>query len=319
MKIVRILLGVIASFALVNNVYAANKTHVTDTLGAGNSRVNVSYDFGGANLPGTVTLADGTSISVDGKISASRLAADFYLGVTDRLDVGIFLPFIENTKITQTLTDFGVTETLTYKNEGQGDIVISARYLILNKNQDKVSWNVIGTISPSTAPDNDAIPEDVFNGTVIDPGKTGDSGNGYMTTGVASTLSIPTGSGDVFLAANFYNYGDRTKAGVTYKKGSSTSFTVGIESMPGETITFRPYARLNFKAASTDSDGTNITASDGYDFGLIVTNDVSNNVSVQVGAEYNVINDVVLTSPTGDKFRLSGNGYNFNLSAMFFF
>lgn len=317
MKIVRILLGVIASFALVNNVYAANKTHVTDTFGAGNSRVDISYDFGSGSLPGTFTFAGGSSSSADSKISASSLATAFHFGVTDRLDVGILLPFIENTKTTATLTNFGTTAT--DKNEGQGDVVIRARYLILDKNQDEVSWNVQGTISPSTAPDDDAISEVVVNGAVIDPGKTGDSGNGYMTTGIASTLSIPTGTGDVFLAANFYNYGDRTKAGVTQKRGNSTSFTVGIESMAGETITFRPYARLNFDAASTDSDGTHIAASDGYDFGLIVTNDVSNNVSVQVGAEYNVINDVVLTFPTGDKLSASGNGYNFNLSAMFFF
>ena len=191
--------------------------------------------------------------------------------------------------------------------------------LILDKNQDQVSWNVTGTISPSTAPDNDAIPKDVLNGTVIDPGKTGDSGNGYITTGIASILSIPTDTGDVFLAANFYKYGDRTKAGVTEKRGRSTSLAVGIESMAGETITLRPYARLNFDAASTHSDGTHIAASDGYDFGIIVTNDISNSVSVQLGAEYNAQNEFAITFPTGDKLSASGNGYTFSLAAMFFF
>ena len=134
MKTYRILLGAIASFALVNNVYAANNTHVTDTLGAGNSRMDISYGIASGNLPGTYVFAGGPSISDDLKVSTSRFAAAFYLGVTDRLDVGIFLPLIENTKITETLTGFGMTETLTYKNEGQGDMVIGARYLILDKN-----------------------------------------------------------------------------------------------------------------------------------------------------------------------------------------
>ena len=151
MKIVRILLGAIASFALANNIYAANKTHVTDTFGAGNGRVDISYDFGSGSLPGTLAFAGGPSIPADSKVSGSSLAAAFYYGVTDRLDVGISLqvqqyylplngvtdrldvgislPFIDNTKVTFTLTDFVDTETLTTKNEGRGDIVIRARYL----------------------------------------------------------------------------------------------------------------------------------------------------------------------------------------------
>ena len=319
MKIDSILLGAIASFVLANNVYAANKTHVTDTLGAGNSRMDISYEFANGNLPGTYVFSGGPSISDDIKISTSRLAVAYYLGVTNRLDMGIFLPFMENTKVTETLAGSGSTVTLTYKNEGQGDIVIGAQYLILDKTQDRISWNVGGAISPSTAPDDAAIPEDVFNGTVISPGKTGDSGNGYMTTGIASAISLPTGAGDVFLAAKFYNYGERSRTGVTFNRGNSTSFTIGIESMTGETITFTPYAALNFDAASTYSDGTNIAASDGYDLGLRITNDISKSVSVEVEAAYNVINDQSVIYSNGDKLNFSGNGFTFNLSAMLFF
>lgn len=319
MKIVRILLGVIAGFALANNVNAANKTHVTDTLGAGNSRVDISYDFGSGSLPGTYVFAGGPSFSIDYKVSTTRLSAAYYLGVTDRLDVGIFLPLSENSKYTQNYTIGANIYSKTSKDEGQGDVAFGAQYLVLDKQQDKVSWNLLGAISPSTAPSDPSTSEVVTNGTVTQAGKTGQSGNGYMTTTIASTISLPIGAVDVFLNAHFDNYGERTRAGVTYKRGSSTSFTVGLENMVGEKITLTPYARLNFDAASSYSSGTNIAANSGYDFGFKVTNDVSKNVSVQAGAEYTVMNDVAVTYVNGDKNNFSGKGYTFNLSAMFFF
>lgn len=319
MRITRTLLGVIAGFALANNVNAANKTHVTDTLGAGNSRVDISYDFGSGSFPGTYVFAGGSSFPIDYKGTSTRLSAAYYLGVTDRLDIGIFLPFSDNTKQTQDYTIGANKYSETSKDEGQGDVIFGAQYLIFDKNQDKISWNVRGTISPSTAPSDSGTSEIVTNGTVTQAGKTGDSGNDYMTTGLASTISLPTGAGDIFLAADFQNYGERTRAGVTYKRGSSSSFTVGLENMVGESITLTPYANLNFDAASTYSTGTNIAANSGYDFGFKVTNDLSKNVSVQAEAAYTVMNDVAVTYANGDKWSYSGKGYTFSLSAMFFF
>ncbi len=172
MKFIRILLGAIVGFALANNVYAANKTHVTDTLGSGNSRVDISYAFVSASLPGTYVFAGGSSFSMDSKISTSRLTAAYYLGVTERLDVGIFLPFSENSKYTQDYTIGANKYNETSKEEGQGDVVFGARYLLLDKQQDKISWNVLGSISPSTAPSDPSSSEVVTNGTVTQAGKT---------------------------------------------------------------------------------------------------------------------------------------------------
>lgn len=319
MRMVRVLLGVIAGFTLASNVYAANKTHVTDTLGAGNSMVAIVYGFGAASLPGTVVFASGSSFSVDGRSSVSHFAVAYHLGVTDRLDVGVFLPFSESSKYTQNYTIGANRYNGTSKAEGQGDVVLAVQYLVLDKQQDKVSWSLLGAISPSTASSDEGTSEVVVNGTVVQTGTSGQSGRGSRSAIIDSTISIPTGIGDAFLSADFRNYGESTSTGVTYKRGSHTSFTVGLEKMLGETITLTPYANLNFDAASTYSDGTNFAANSGHDLGLKVTNDLSKNVSVQAGAEYTVMNDVAVTSSNGDKWNFSGKGYTFDFSAMFFF
>lgn len=321
MKLNRFLLGALASYAMVNNVYAANKTHITDTLGAGNSRMDISYEVVSLNLPGTVVYAGGTSptLPVDFKASGSRLSAAYLLGVTDRLDVGIFIPFSESLKYTQDYTIGANKYNETSKYEGQGDVIFAAQYQVLDKQQDRASLNLLGAISPSTAPSDQGTTEVVTNGTVTTTGKTGESGNGYKTITVAATLSVPTGAADVFVRAQFDNYGERTKAGVTYKRGSRTSFLVGIENMVNEKITITPYANLDLNSASSYSSGTNIASNNSYDLGIKVTNDLSKNVSVRVGAEYNVVDGQAITYSNGSKFYFSGKGYTFGLTTMFFF
>lgn len=319
MKINQSLLGLIVCFALANNAFAANKTHVTDTLGAGNSRVDISYGISSVNMPGTYAVNGGSSFSIDSKGFTNRLSAAYLFGITDRLDMGIFLPLSENMTTTMEYTVGTNQYTGTSIYEGQGDVVIGAQYLILDKQQDRVSWNMFASFSPSSAPSDDGTTEVKINGVVTTAGKAGKSGNGYTTTTIGSTLSIPAGDMDVYLSGEFKNYGDKTDAGVTYKKGGSSSLSVGVESMVGEKVTLTPYARLNMDAASSYSDGTDVAASNGYDLGILVTSDISKSVSVQVGAEYQVVNDSTVTYSSGDKFSISGNGYGLSLAAMFFF
>ncbi|MBI3480860.1 MAG: hypothetical protein HY016_10990 [Nitrosomonadales bacterium] len=319
MKVIRIFLGTIAGVALASNVYAANKTHVTDTLGAGNSEIDISYCVSSDSLQGTVVLAGGSSYSDDYKIVSSGLCTAYYLGVTDRLDIAIGLPLSKSKKYTDEYT-IGVNRyNVTSKVEGLGDVIIGATYLILDKQQNNLGWDLFGAISPSTAPSDPATSEIVTNGTITQAGKDGQSGNGYMTTTIASAISIPIGIGDFFLAAHLNNYGERTRTGVIYKRGSHTSFSAGLENMVSEKITLTPYAKFNFNAASTYSNGTNIAANSGYDLGFKVTNDLSKNVSLQARLEYTVTNDIAVTYANGDKWNYSGKGYIFDLSAMFFF
>ena len=185
--------------------------------------------------------------------------------------------------------------------------------------QDKLSWNLSGTISPSTAPPDKGAAEIMTNGVVTTAGKTGQSGNGYMAATIASTLSIPIGAADIFLSGQFDKYGSVTTGSVTYQKGSSTSLSAGAESLLSEKITLTPYARLRINAASSYSIGTNIAANNDFDLGMSITNDISNSTSVRIGAEYNVVNDYAVTYANGNKLSFSGKGYTFTLSSMFFF
>lgn len=313
----KILLGIAACFVFANQASAANKTHVTDTLGAGNSSMEISYAVQTLNLPGTYVFANGASINMDIKATQNQLAVAYYLGVTEQLDMGIFLPLSASSNVTSDYTN-GARYNEVSRTEGQGDVSFGARLLLLDKHKDRMSWNIVGVISPATAPSDDPTTQVTTNGVVTTAGKNGQSGAGYMTTSLASTVSIPTGAGDVYLAFRYDNNGEKTSAGVVSKTGSFTTFTAGIENMVGDRITITPYAQYLTQAAGYH--GTTVYAANSrYNFGLNVTNDISKNVSVTVGAAYNVRGDLPVTYAGGDKLNFSGNGYTFTASTMLFF
>lgn len=312
-----VLLGVAACFALANNSYAANKTHMTDALGAGNSRMDISFSTGNLKTTGKF-LSAGTTVSMDGKITGYGIDALYAFGITDRLDIGIIFPLSQNTSVVLDYVIGANSYSATDKYEGQSDPSIGAQYLVLDKQQDRVSWNVYSKFSPAAAASDQGITEIKTNGSVTTAGTTSKSGNGYTTVSAGSTLSIPTGAGDIFLGAMYSDFGEKSTSGVKSKNGSRTDIEFGIESMLGDRTTLTPYVRYTMR--SSGYNGTNNSpASSAFDIGLGLTNDVSKNLSVGILAEYNVLNERVVNYANGDKFSYTANGYTLNLTTMFFF
>ena len=62
-KIIKTLAAVITSMVLTNSVYAANKTWVTDSLNAGDSRADLSYATANLSPSGPFNIA-GTSVQM---------------------------------------------------------------------------------------------------------------------------------------------------------------------------------------------------------------------------------------------------------------
>ncbi|HUX92027.1 MAG TPA: hypothetical protein VMV48_15170 [Gallionellaceae bacterium] len=318
MKISHVIFTTLAILTLTNNANAANKTHVTDSLGAGNSSMEIGYAAAGRTLTGPYVYAAGSSFTYSSKTTANQLTAAYYLGVTDNLDMGIFLPVSGRSNVTADYTIGANKYNSVAKYEGQGDVSIGARYLFLDKQKDSVSWNAVLLITPSTASSDAAVAEVTTNGTVTTAGKTGGYGNGYLTTAIASTVSVPTSVGDIYLSGRYTTYGEKTTAGVALKSGAKMAITFGIEKMIGDKTTVSPYVRLISQAAGY-SGTTTFATNTAYDLGLNLTNDISKNVSVNVGAEYNSIGDNLTNYANGDKLTLSGSGYALSLSTQIFF
>jgi hypothetical protein len=312
-----LLIGVVTSFVLVSNVYAANKTHITDSIGEGNSQASISISTGNLKATGNLVLG-GSTIPVDIKNVGFSVGAAYTFGITDRLDFGISFP-LSNTKTIVADYAFGTNSyTNTNRYEGQGDPSVGANYLILDKKQDRVSWNIKGKFSPSVAASDAGVTEVKTNGSVTTSGTATKSGKGYTTTSISSALSIPTGAGDLFLAVTYSEFGEKIKSGVKSKNGSDTSIMLGIESLVSDRTTLTPYGRYILTASGYDGT-SNSSASSSFDVGLALTNDISKNLSIGILAEYNVINEVAVNYANGDKFSFKGNGYTLNLTTMFFF
>ena len=314
----KILLTLLASLTLTDNAHASNKTHVTDTPGAGNGNIEISYETRSLNLPATYVAANGATLASETKTSLNQLNLVFSRGFTERFDMGVLLPVsISKNESTDSTAGTNITNA-TLKYAGEGDVSFILRYLILDKAYDQISWNVSGIYSSASAPSDDPVAQSSTNGTVTTAGKDGQSGRGYASTSFASTLSIPTGAGDVYLKAQYDKYRDKITAGVLSNVGSLTSITLGMENIVGADITLTPYAKYMMQADGYN--GTTILAANTkYDLGVNVTGDLSNSVSVAFGAAYNVWGDQSRIYANGDKYNFFGHGYTFTLSTLFFF
>jgi hypothetical protein len=197
-------------------------------------------------------------------------------------------------------------------------LALRAQYLLLDKQQDKVSWIVLGHYSPSTASSEDGTSEVSINGSVVTPGKTGKPGRGYAETGLATALAIPTGVGDVVLTASFTSGGEKTSAGVKDKYGDTKAFGLYLESMIGERTTLTPF--VGYSMAGADTFGTQTTTSTNYyTLGVGLTHDVSKAFSIKVDTSYLILNDTSYTDNSGMKITYSSKSYGLRLSTLFFF
>ena len=176
------LLASVLFFALANNASAANKTHVTDVLGTGNSRVDISYGIGNFTGTSNTVYANGaTPTHYDANGTGSAISTAYLLGITDRLDMGITFPVSSSSS-----SSYTGSSSHTFKYEGQGDMTISASYLIKDKKENEVGWNLYGAISPPTAPSENSSYSST-NGTT-----TGKPGKGYSSNRIGTTISIPS-------------------------------------------------------------------------------------------------------------------------------
>lgn len=299
------------------NSYAANKTHVNDMQGAGNSQVEVTLSSGATNTPGKYTFASGSAISMDRRTSGSTVSAGYIFGITDRIDIGLLIPVSQSLTVNRDYVN-GNRYNETTKYEGQGNMAIGLKYLILDKQKDQMSWTVQGIIQPSYASSEAATTEVQTNGVVTTAGKTGTSGNSYTTTALKTTLSVPVTSGDLFVGVGYTSYGEGNLSGTVFKNGTNTSVTLGIETMANDRVTVTPYVKYSMTASGYGGT-TTISNYTEYLFGVSVTNDVNKSLSLKIGAEYTALNDLTYTYSNSDKVTYSGNGANLNLSALIFF
>lgn len=318
MRTNKIVLVAFAVFALASNASAANKTHVTDMLGAGNGSIEISYETLDLNLPVTYVSAKGATVVYENKTIQSQLNVAFHRGFTDRFDMSILFPVLVSKSQAIDSASGANKYNSASKYEGEGDVYFRAKYLLFDKLYERISWNVAGIYSPANAPSDSPVAQITTNGVVTTVGKAGQSGKGYLATSFVSTVSIQTGVGDVYFTVQYDNNREKVTAGVVSKVGNFTSGTVGIEKMLGDKTTFSPYAKYTMQVAGYN--GTVIfSESSKYDLGLNVIYDISKNASVAVGAVYNLRGEQFETSAIGDKSSYSGNGYTLLLSTMFFF
>ncbi|HLP98041.1 MAG TPA: hypothetical protein VK149_06325 [Sideroxyarcus sp.] len=315
-KIGPIIIGAVACLVLSSNVYAANKTHITDTLGAGNSKMDIGFGINGGTGKSSILFSgSSTTLNIDSKVSGYTLSAGYSLGITDRLDVSVSAPLFVKQKST---TELPSNTTTSVKTEGQGDVTLSAQYLVLEKQQDKISWLVRGVISPSTAPADEGVAEVTVNGTVTLQGKTAKPGRGYTRTGFATALAIPTSIGDAVFAASYDGGGERTSSGITRKYGDTKAFNLYLESMINERTTLTPCIGYSMFGAGTYG-AQNVPSNSSYSLGIGLTHDVSKAFSIQANTIYSIQKETTYTNIYGSKITTSGNSYGLSLSTLFFF
>lgn len=316
-KRTRIIVCVVASFAFVFNAYASNRTHIAETYGAGNGEADISYDALNVSFTGNY-VTGGTSAPLNQTYTSNTIQADLYYGVTDRLDVGFFIPLSLTTDIQGSFSYGGTQYALDTKTNGMGDIGLSARYLLLDKQQDSLSWLISATYQPSSAPYGAATAQQTQNGVVTTQGVTGQSGNGYSESTLKTVFSVPTGLGDAFLQLQYQINGSRTSGGVVTTNGNMTAASAGIEIPYGDATTFMP--EISIASIASGTSGTTIyqpyTAET---IGILTTQDFSKHFSLQLYLTYNIFNSEVSNFANGDTFTFSGNGPEGYIKGLFFF
>jgi hypothetical protein len=312
----KVSVAVIASLLIVNGAYAANKTGVTDSLNAGDSRVDLDYGYQGLSINGTVASST-TSFDYTAKSTGSRLNVTYLFGVTDHLNMSVLFGLSNSTGETS-YTVAPNSYVITSKNEGASNPVISAQYLLVDKKNGKMGLVVFGSFSPASAASDQGVAQVETNGVVTTTGVSGKSGSGYATSNIGATLSTPVAMGDVFVKVEYSAYGEKSSSSGASKNGAQAALQFGLESKVSNSATVRPYVRV-FSTASGYSGTTQIASHVDYSLGLEGIKDVSKSVSLSVTGEYGLVSKVESNAPNGDKGSFSGTGYLLGVRGMFFF
>ena len=312
----KVSVALIASLLIVNGAYAANKTGVTDSLNAGDSRVDLDYGYQGFSYNGTVTSST-TSFDYSAKATGSRLNVTYLFGVSDRLNMSVIFGLSNSTGETS-YTVAPNSYVVTSKYEGASNPGISAQYLLVDKKNGKTGLVIFGSFSPASAASDEAVAQVETNGLVTTAGVTGKSGTGYATSSIGATMSTPVAGGDVFVKVEYSAYGEKSSSSGTSKNGAQAAVQFGLESKVGNSATVRPYARV-ISTASGYSGTSQISSRVDYALGFEGIRDVSKRVSFSVTGEYVALGKYDSNTSTGGKNTLSGTGYLLGVRGIFFF
>ena len=313
----KVLAVLIASLLLANFAYAANKTGVTDSLNAGDSRVDLTYTFVNISLSSTFT-SGATSAAQSAKATGTQFGASYFFGLTDRLNLGVLLALSQNSSAESSGTSGSNSIVATSKAEGDGDPSIGAQYLLADKKDGNMGLKVYGSYSPASAASDEGTSEVKINGVVNQAGVAGKPGRGYPATKIGLTYSTPIVIGDVFVDVNYLINGEKTAQGVTSKYGATLGLVFGIESKLSDTATLRPYVRV-MSVASGYSGTDQLASYNGYGLGLAAFKDVTRHFSIGVAGDYNSTNNRETNYASGAKSTSSATGYGLGLNGMFFF
>lgn len=310
------LLVVIASLALANSANAANKTGVTDSLNAGDSRLDLNYALSGASSSGTISTG-ATTISTSAKLSTMQFGASYLVGVTNRFNIGVALTMSLNSNTEY--SDTGSPNILyASKAEGEGDPSVLVKYLLVDKKDGNMGLLVYGSYSPASAASEDGVTEVKTNGVVTTAGKAGKPGRGYPTSSVGLTYSTPIAIGNIFTDVNYTLDGEKTVQGVTSKNGAKVLLALGIESKFSDTATLSPYIYV-VSVGSGYSGTDQSTPYNSYGLGLTANKDVTKHISIGITGRYYSGSNHDTNYASGTKATSSLTGYALSLSGILFF
>jgi hypothetical protein len=300
------------------NAYA-NKTHFTDTQGQGNSRLEVSYTSGSGSANGTANFS-GDSLTVESTITASQTLFSLYYGISDRIDIGISLPFSEKFSTSNDLSDGTDTLSIESGSEGMSDISFGASYLMLDKDGgDALDVQPYAIITLPTASDDEGESGYSSNGTSISDMKKGKAGSGATTIRVGFNVAHPLIESNLLFNFEYKMDGDKTKDGVTYTYGNDISFMIGNEYFVSDidTVTLQAF----YEISGSDETSEDTTSDSFYVMSLqgVFTHDVSSDISASAGFAFERSGETNVKYATGDTIGLRGNIYAFFVGLDYFF
>jgi hypothetical protein len=239
MKKYALLIVVICALVPVTAFAETNKTHVTDSLSPGDSRLAVMYGVSNGSAPTDYLTAGGTKYTGTTQASGTIFMADYFIGVTDRLNLRLQFPASSFQSISQDIASGANKIGIKQNFSGQGDMTFGAQYQISDKMKDGLGWTAYGTVKPATAGSNSGTAQTTLNGTVTTAGQDGQSGSGTIdwTFGTAFAPGQTTG---LYLDVNYTKRGSKVQNGQNQSPGGQLSMTAGFENLINDRTTITP-------------------------------------------------------------------------------
>lgn len=317
-------LFVIMTILTLNSIPAfadTNPTGVTDSLAAGMSEVMLAYS-GASSSANVAWTISSTPFTGDFTSSSQIGMAGYLYGITDKANVGIFLPVLKSSSFQYNLSNGGSNFGISKNSSGMGDLEFGARYQFSDKKKDGLGWVAYALLKPATAPSDQGSAKYTGNYYVNTPGKDAQSGTSTVDYNFGTRVASAELS-DMYLDFNYWVMGTFTYGGgaTYYQPGNVTSLFWGIEKLLAEKLTFRPEVGLSSVGSSTNSlvkSTTNSYTNIGVDASLIY--DISKNVSVLANGGYAIGGNETISYANGNSLSLSSiTTYTYGVAVDFFF